>query len=184
MIEKLRKVDKDGLNEVAKLLQSAFPWCYGEDETSLEEANSLLENDYVTLVYKEANKVVGIVSARPQYGLTGWELHPLVVDDNYRMKGIGKKLMASLEEAVASQGGVVICLGTDDEHFRTSLSKVDLFIDTFKHIESIKNLSNHPFTFYEKMGYKIVGVIPDANGPNKPDIFMAKRIVDVSNNKE
>jgi len=26
------------------------------------------------------------------------------------------------------------------------------------------------------MGYAIVGVIPDANGPGKPDIIMAKRM--------
>jgi aminoglycoside 6'-N-acetyltransferase I len=30
--------------------------------------------------------------------------------------------------------------------------------------------------FYQKLGYVIVGVIPDANGPGKPDIMMAKRV--------
>ena len=29
---------------------------------------------------------------------------------------------------------------------------------------------------FQKMGYKIVGVFPDANGIGKPDIWMAKRI--------
>ncbi|MCA9940912.1 MAG: AAC(6')-Ia family aminoglycoside 6'-N-acetyltransferase, partial [Anaerolineales bacterium] len=28
-----------------------------------------------------------------------------------------------------------------------------------------------------KLGYAIVGVVPDANGWGKPDIIMAKRIV-------
>jgi len=32
------------------------------------------------------------------------------------------------------------------------------------------------FTFYKKLGYKIVNVIPEANGIGKPDILMAKRI--------
>jgi aminoglycoside 6'-N-acetyltransferase I len=30
--------------------------------------------------------------------------------------------------------------------------------------------------FYRKLGFVIVGVVPDANGPGKPDILMAKRV--------
>ena len=30
--------------------------------------------------------------------------------------------------------------------------------------------------FYQKLGYEIVGLIPDANGPGKPDIMMARRL--------
>jgi hypothetical protein len=40
----------------------------------------------------------------------------------------------------------------------------------------IKNLHRHPFEFYQKAGFSIVGVVPDANGPGKPDILMAKRL--------
>ena len=53
---------------------------------------------------------------------------------------------------------------------------VDLYEDTFGKLASIHNTGGHPFPFYEKQGYKIVGVLPDANGIGKPDIWMAKRL--------
>jgi aminoglycoside 6'-N-acetyltransferase I len=34
----------------------------------------------------------------------------------------------------------------------------------------------NPLAFYQRVGFEIVGVIPDANGPGKPDILMAKRV--------
>lgn len=58
----------------------------------------------------------------------------------------------------------------------TSLSGKDLYANAWEHISNIKNLRSHPYEFYQKMGYAIVGVIPDANGPGKPDIIMAKKI--------
>ena len=70
----------------------------------------------------------------------------------------------------------MIYLGTDDERFQTSLSEGDLFENTFEKIENIINYHNHPYEFYQKIGYKIVGVLPDANGAKKPDIIMAKRL--------
>ena len=58
----------------------------------------------------------------------------------------------------------------------TSLAGKDLFQDTLKHLAEIRNLRNHPYEFYQKVGFTVVGVVPDANGPGKPDILMAKRI--------
>lgn len=43
-------------------------------------------------------------------------------------------------------------------------------------IASIRNLGGHPYEFYQRCGFTIVGVLPDASGPGKPDIFMAKRL--------
>jgi len=40
----------------------------------------------------------------------------------------------------------------------------------------IKNLQQHPFEFYQLLGFEIVGLVPDANGFGKPDILMAKRV--------
>lgn len=69
-----------------------------------------------------------------------------------------------------------VILGTDDLESKTSLSGVDLYPDVYHHINSIKNLRKHPYEFYQKLGYVITGVVPDANGLGKPDILMSKRI--------
>ena len=58
----------------------------------------------------------------------------------------------------------------------TTLAGVDLYRNVFEHITNIKNLRGHPYEFYQKLGFVIVGVMPDANGLGKPDIYMAKRV--------
>ncbi len=59
----------------------------------------------------------------------------------------------------------------------TSLSEVDLYTGLTEHLRNVRDPGRrHPFGFYEKLGYTITGVVPDANGPGRPDIFMAKRV--------
>ena len=67
-------------------------------------------------------------------------------------------------------------LGTDDERGETSLADVELYPNPLDHLQQLENPGGHPYEFYRKVGYTFVGVIPDANGFGKPDIFMAKRI--------
>lgn len=95
------------------------------------------------------------------------------------MQGIGTKLIKALEQECLKKGGVMLYLGTDDEFARTSLSGTDLYVGTYAKIENVVNYNRHPYEFYQKAGYKIVGVIPDANGIGKPDIMMAKTIAPV-----
>ncbi len=107
-----------------------------------------------------------------------WELHPLVVNPSVQRRGIGRTLVADLELQVRQRGGLTILLGSDDEDDMTTLSGVELYPDVWPHIKNIRNLHGHPFEFYQKCGFVIVGVIPDANGWGKPDILMAKRVAD------
>ena len=89
---------------------------------------------------------------------------------------LGQALVADLEELVRARGGFTIQLGTDDETYMTSLSGIDLYPNVLEHLRNIRNLRSHPYEFYQKCGFVIVGVLPDANGPGKPDIFMAKAV--------
>ncbi len=178
MIEALDKHDHESLKAVADLLQVTFPWSYADDDTALEEAIDLTKEQGIVLVYRKENRIIGVVGAKPRYGITGWELHPLAVYQTYQFQKVGSLLMEQVENQVRERGGIVMFLGTDDEHFKTSLSQVDLFENPFAAIEKIENYAQHPYEFYQKIGYRIVGVLPDANGFNKPDIYMAKRLVE------
>ena len=59
----------------------------------------------------------------------------------------------------------------------TSLSSVNLYEDLPRHLAELRDLGrDHPFIFYLKLGYVVTGVMPDANGRGRPDIYMSKRI--------
>lgn len=157
------------------LLQECFPQAYS-GKLAEQQMKLLLEEERLAFLAEEEGTLLGLVGAIPQYGVTAWELHPLGVTTSRRGQGIGRALVARLEEACAQRGCLTLYLGTDDEFFQTSLSHGDLFQDTFEKIRQIRNLKGHPYEFYQKQGFQIVGVLPDANGPGKPDIFMAKRV--------
>lgn len=161
-------------DQLADLLRLTWPTKYGEEP--MKEVECLLESRRIAVSAVEKDKLVGFVGAIPQYHSTGWELHPLVVESSYRKKQVGSRLIDYIEKEVASKGGLTIYLGTDDVDGQTSLSQVDLFEQPLEKLKTIQNLDEHPYSFYEKMGYQIVGVIPDANGWNQPDIWMAKRV--------
>jgi aminoglycoside 6'-N-acetyltransferase I len=167
--------------QAAALLVSAFqehwPNAWPDLDAALEEVHECLDPDNICLAaVDDDGHMLGWIGARPAYGVTGWELHPLVVDPARQGEGIGRALVIALESEVRGRGGVTIFLGSDDEDGMTSLAGVDLYPDVAGHMRSIRNLKHHPFEFYQKLGYAIVGVIPDANGLGKPDIIMAKRI--------
>lgn len=119
---------------------------------------------------------MGWIGGIEQYDGRVWELHPLAVKPEYQGQGVGRALVADFEQQVRSRGGLTVWLGTDDENNRSSLSNVNLYTNVWEHIQNVQNLRNHPFGFYQKLGYVITGVLPDANGIGHPDIFMAKRV--------
>lgn len=169
------------VRQVAELLIDGFKDTGSVDWTTLESAldevrESLGEDRISRIAIDENNNVLGWIGGIKEYGGNVWELHPLVVRRDYRGKGIGRALVEDFEKQVKIRGGVTIRLGADDENNRTSLGGIDLYPDVLHHILQIKNLREHPFEFYQKLGFVITGVIPDANGFGKPDILMTKRV--------
>ena len=177
------KTNTEMIEQMARLISRAFLKAYGDMEIAVDEVYQCIDEKKICKVaVDEKLRVLGWIGGRSQYDGNVWEMHPLVVDENHRRKGIGKKLVESLEEKARKKGAITIYLGSDDETNSTSLGGIDVYLDVLEHIKNIRNIKNHPYEFYQKLGFKIVGICPDANGFGKPDIYMAKRIGKIDQN--
>lgn len=173
--------DEALIQQVATILVAAFkemaPDAWPDLESALEEVRESFGPERLSRVaVDETGTVLGWVGGIRQYDGHVWELHPLAVRPDRQRQGVGRALVADLEARVREQGALTLWLGTDDEANMTSLGGINLYPNVWDHVAQIKNLRGHPFEFYQKLGFVIVGVMPDANGLGKPDIFMAKSI--------
>ncbi len=169
------------IHQCATLLVEAFrdhwPAAWPDLDAALAEVREALGPGRIACVaVDDEGAVLGWIGCIPGYDGHVWELHPLVVRPDRRGQGIGRALVADLEEQVRQRGGLTLWLGSDDEDDMTSLAGVDLYPDIVGHLARLINLRRHPFEFYRKCGFSIAGVVPDANGRGKPDILMAKRV--------
>jgi aminoglycoside 6'-N-acetyltransferase I len=179
-IKDLTSDDQDTIEQVAMMLMEGFkehwPDAWATLEEALEEVWESFEDGRISRVAIDTDGIVlGWIGGQPFYSRV-WELHPLVVRVDQQRKGVGRALVADLEEQVRQRGGLTLMLGSDDDDNMTTLSGANLYPDVWRHISSIQNLKGHPYEFYQRLGYTIIGVMPDANGIGKPDILMAKRI--------
>jgi aminoglycoside 6'-N-acetyltransferase I len=170
------------INEVAQILVEGFrrtaPDSWPTLDKALNEVQKSLEEGRISRVaVDDLGHAVGWIGGL-KHGYPGevWELHPLVVKPECQGTGIGAALVADLEKCIKDLGGLTVMLGADDEMNLTSLSGKDLYPGVQEYILNIRNLDRHPYEFYQKQGYVITGVVPDANGWGKPDIMMSKRV--------
>jgi aminoglycoside 6'-N-acetyltransferase I len=169
------------IHQVARVLVAGFTGTgspgWPNLEAAITEVRESLEPGRISRVAVDTDgAVIGWIAGIRSYDGHAWELHPLVVLPEFRNRGVGRALVEDFEQQVRRRGGLTVYLGTDDEDQRTSIGGVDLYPNILENLSQIKNIRGHPFEFYQKMGYSVVGVIPDANGLGKPDIFMAKRL--------
>jgi aminoglycoside 6'-N-acetyltransferase I len=169
------------IQQAAQLLVDSFREHWADAwptfEEGLKEVHEMLESERVCrAAVDERGYLLGIIGGIPGYDGHVWELHPLAVQPSMQGQGIGRALVEDFEEQVRSRGALTITLGSDDEDGMTSLANVDPYENLWEKIRDIQNLKQHPFEFYQKLGYVITGIVPDANGIGKPDILMAKRV--------
>ena len=164
--------------EAARVLRDAFadrPEAFG-DQAEDEVESFLSDEDRAAFAAVEDGRVVGWIGRVATYS-HAWELHPLAVTPGRQRHGIGAALTRELEARAKAAEVITLYLGTDDEYGGTSLHGSDLYPDVAGKIAGVTATARgHAFAFYRRLGYEIVGLIPDANGPGKPDILMAKRL--------
>ncbi len=166
------------LEQAATLLLHEFdePRGWPDLDAAREEVGRVLGEGFA-LAMLDADVLLGWVGGLPEYSGRVWELHPMVVRREHRRRGIGRQLALAFEAESRKRGGLTATLGTDDDSGMTSLSGVDLYDDVARHILALRDLGrSHPFLFYRKLGYVVTGVMPDANGRGRPDIYMSKRL--------
>jgi len=181
MIINLKTADKKTKEEAIRILHNTFSdkglTVWNTIKKARDELTECTKKNCICLGFVKKGKLIGWIGLRPLYNKITYELHPLVIKKEEQFKGIGTFLLKEIEKTARKKGILNIVLGTDDETGSTSLSQADLSrVDIFDAIKSIKNLNQHPYEFYQKNGYIITGIVPDANGPNKPDILMWKKL--------
>lgn len=179
-IAPLEADDEPGLRRAAELLVEGFrdlwPGAWPDLPAAEVEVRGALEPGKICLAARgETGRVIGWIGGLPQYARV-WELHPLVVNAAHRGRGVGRALVDALSAEARRRGGCTLWLGTDDEAGMTSLSGLDLYPDVVAHLADVRARPPHPLDFYRRLGFSLAGVVPDANGPGRPDLLLARRL--------
>ncbi|HEX9759612.1 MAG TPA: GNAT family N-acetyltransferase [Candidatus Acidoferrales bacterium] len=156
-----------------------FPSAWKDMDSARAEVATFLGGDRLALLAIEgsqgAGQVAGWIGAI-RHSVHLWELHPLAVHPDEQGAGVGAFLIRALEEEARAAGVSTMWLGADDDFGGTNLFGEDLYPNVLDRLRQLAPLKSHPCWFYQRLGYTVVGVLPDATGPGKHDILMAKRI--------
>jgi aminoglycoside 6'-N-acetyltransferase I len=175
-INESTETQKQAKEILLKTFSEADMWPALNEKEALDTVNESIVKENICIGIKINRQLIGWIGLRPLYEKT-WELHPLAILPEFQKKGYGKILINETEKMAQKKGIIGIVAGSDDETNKTSLSEKEITEDNiFEEIRNIKNYQNHPFEFYKKCGFIIVGIIPNAGGLQKPDIWMWKDI--------
>ena len=114
----------DRIRQCANLMVEGFgdhwPNYVPDLATATKEVHDTFGDEWISRVAVDGEAVLGFIGGNRQYNGYVWELHPLVVHAEHRGRGIGRALVADLEELVRARGATTLWLGSDDEALMTS----------------------------------------------------------------
>ncbi|OQA48668.1 MAG: Acetyltransferase (GNAT) family protein [Firmicutes bacterium ADurb.Bin300] len=173
----MTELNEEQLHQAARILTDSLPLGWPTFEDAMEEIAERLIPENTLLAATVNGEVIGWGGILPQYGGNVRELHPLAVKKEWRKKHVGTRLVRELENAAKSRGSLTMIIGSDDESEKgeTSLARANLFCDLPNKLRDFEP-GSHPSAFYMKLGYQVIGVVPDANGTGKPDIWLGKSL--------
>jgi len=121
----LRADDEAAIHQITALLVEGFatnwPDSWPDLQSALEEVRESFGTRRISRIARdEDGTVLGWIGGISQYRGHVWELHPLVVRISHQGKGIGRALVADLEERVKERG-----------HFLTSYKNRSNFSQIF-----------------------------------------------------
>ena len=166
------------LEQAAILLSEHFgePQGWPTVELARAEVSRVLTDGFARAMLR-GGILLGWIGGLPEYDGRVWELHPMIVHRDFRRQGVGRTLVSVFENEAQRRGALTVTLGTDDDSDMTSLSGVNLYTDVPGYLAQLRDLGRfHPFLFYSALGYVVTGVMPDANGRGRPDIYMSKPV--------
>ena len=178
-IEDLTGADEIRVEAAARLLHTAFA-PLGAWTTMAEAQQEVMESfsdDRISrIAVGDDDAVLGWIGAIREYDGLVWQLHPIVVDEAQRRHGVGRALVLDLETILTARGGLTLWAGSDDLAGETSLGGIDLHSALPAAFSEVRSWGRHPLPFYRRLGFHVIGVMPDANGLGRPDIFLGKRL--------
>jgi aminoglycoside 6'-N-acetyltransferase I len=180
MFVAVRAQDAAFLDALAELTFHAFrrhapDWLPTLAAAREEVVESLQPGRQSFAIVDAATAPVGWIAVEPQ-GRSVWEIHPIVVRVADQGKGHGRALLAHVEQLARAQGILTLFASTSDEVGATSLAGVDLFADPVSAMAGARWQQSHACEFWRRVGFTLVGVLPDAEGPGKPSIHFAKGV--------
>jgi aminoglycoside 6'-N-acetyltransferase I len=177
--------DQAALRQAAELLVDLLDW--PSLDAALEEVRACVEPGKIARVAVAGETVLGWIGGQ-RYESDIWELHPLVVREEHQRLGIGRRLVADLEERMRVCGVTAVVVGGDVIRDEAALAPLAAYsIELAGIVASLRRSGVVPLdigaclpqdayqhTFYERCGYVIVGIVPIENAAG--NVYMAKEI--------